>query len=229
MTILRELENGPSKMHELVRKLKLTDTEAFRQLRRLTEAKLVEKLPDGTHRLTPYAKLVKDVCSPIEFISMHREYFLDHDVFLLPHEFRCRLGDLSGCEYIPTTAGSFNKGTEFFSEAKRIDAVIFGAEVMIERLRGHIEEGIKMRLLMHECFLGRAPAVFGKWKVLPEIRLTPEVTGHILVTDKAALVTIRNHKGDVTYDSFVGKDPSVLKWAGDLFAYHWQKAKPWRP
>ena len=227
--ILGELEKKPVKMRELVSRLRLTDTEAFRQLRRLSEAQLVEKLPDGTYRLTPYAKLVKDNCSPLEFISKHRGYFLEHDAFLLPREFRSRLDELSGCEYIPTTVGSFNKGTEYFSGAKRIDAVIFGTEAMIERLRVRIEEGVKMRWLMHESFLDRAPAVLRKWKTLPEIRVTPEVPGHILVTDRAALITIRRHNGEVSYDSFVGEDPSFLKWAGDLFAHEWQKARPWQP
>jgi predicted transcriptional regulator len=56
--ILKELSQNKLKMAEVARKLDLTATENFRQLQRLSEAKLIQKLPDGEYTLTEYGKLI---------------------------------------------------------------------------------------------------------------------------------------------------------------------------
>ena len=56
--ILHGLKMKNLKMQELARMLDLTDTETCRQLQRLSEARLVQKQPDGTYNLTRYANLI---------------------------------------------------------------------------------------------------------------------------------------------------------------------------
>jgi len=94
--VLHELQLKNLKMQELARKLDLTDTETCRQLQRLGEAHLIQKQVDGTYVLTPYAKLVLDTSASLDFIYKYREYFLNHNVCLLPFQFRVRLAELSG-------------------------------------------------------------------------------------------------------------------------------------
>ena len=228
--ILSDVQKEDLKLNELAKRLDMTATETLRQLQRLTEARLLDKMPDGKYRLTEYAKLVLDTSSPLGFVSRNREYFLEHDAFLIPREFRARLDELSGCEYIPTTIETINKVTELLWDAqKRIDAVILGTEAIIQIMEKRIQEGVKIRWLMRERFIPRAPAVLRTWSQLPEIRKTPAVLGHIVVTDKAALLTIRRNDGEMSYDSFVGKDASFLKWTDELWTHEWEKAKPWFP
>jgi predicted transcriptional regulator len=228
--ILLELQREDLHLNEVAKRLGMTPTEALRQLQRLTEADLLEKMPDGKYRLTPYAKLVLDTSSPLDFISKHKEYFKDHDAFLLPTEFRARLGELSGCKLIPTTIDTINEVTGMFWAAqKRIDTVTMGTENIIKIEEQRSREGIKVRWLMHESLKPKAPSLLRSWKQLPEIRWTPTVPGHIVVTDKAALLTIRGIDGSMTYESFVGEDAVFMKWAGDLFTHEWEKAKPWYP
>ena len=66
--ILHELQAKELKMQEMARRLDLTDTEACRQLQRLSEARLVQKQPNGAYILTAYAKLVLGISSPLDFI-----------------------------------------------------------------------------------------------------------------------------------------------------------------
>ncbi len=228
--ILKELLQEDLKLHEVAQRLEMTATETLRQLQRLTEAGLLEKMPDGKYRLTSYAKLVLDTSSSMYFISRFREYFLGHNAFLLPCEFRSRLGELSGCELIPTTVETINKVTELIQGAqKRLDTVILGTEALIEMMRQRSVEGVKIRWLMQESFIPKAPSVLRSWKELPEIRTTPAVLGHIVVTEKAGLLTMRSNMGEMTYESFVSADSSFLKCVDGLFTYEWQKAKPWYP
>jgi predicted transcriptional regulator len=228
--IIAELEKGGLKLNEVAKRLDLTATEALRQLHRMTEARLLEKTPAGGYHLTPYAKLVLAASSPFDFIARHREYFLEHDAFLLPVEFRARLDELSGCTLIPTTVETINQVTKMFHDArKRVDSVILGTEAVIEVLRQNQQAGLRVRWLMHEGFRSRAPSVLRAWQQLPEIRTTPEVPGHIIVTDKAAMLTVRNTRGEMTYESFYSGDAPFLKWAVDLFNHEWESAKPWRP
>ena len=230
LSILYELQAKGLKMQEIARRVDLTDTEACRQLQRLSETLLIRKQPDGTYTLTGYAKLVLSICQPLEFVSKYKEYFRDHDSSLLPLEFRARLAELSAAKLIHTTVEHINKTTEMFLAAeKRIDTVVLGGVALIEILKQRSQEGVKMRWLMHGSFIPGAPSILSSWKRLPEIRTTPKVLGYIVVTDKAALLSILENDGTMSYSPFYGEDASFLKWTEDLFMHEWEKAKLWHP
>ena len=189
---------------------------------------LIQKQPDGAYTLTGFAKIVLSICSPLEFVSRYKKYFRDHDSSLLPIEFRARLAELSGGTLIHTTVEHINKTTEMFLAAeKRIDTVVLGGVALIEILKQRSQEGVKMRWLMHESFIPSAPLVLSSWKRLPEIKTAPKVLGYIVVTDKAALLSILENDGTMSYSPFYGEDASFLKWTKDLFVHEWEKAKPW--
>jgi predicted transcriptional regulator len=226
--ILSELQNENLKLNEIAKRLDMTSTESLRQLQRLTEAHLLEKMPAGTYRLTPYAKLVLDTSSPLDFICKFREFFLDHDTSLLPEEFRARLGELSGCKLTTSTAESINTEAEMLRGAqKRIDGTVVGFKVLLDISMQRLQEGAKVRWLMNESFLTEARSLLRSAKQLPEMRSTPRVLGNIGVTDRMAMVSIRRIDGTMSDYSFYGEDASFMKWADDLFMHEWEKAKPW--
>jgi predicted transcriptional regulator len=94
--ILKALSQSRLKMAEVARRLDLTATENFRQLQRLSEAKLIQKLPNGEHTLTQYGKLTLHLLLALEFTHKHRDYFLTHDIWRLPSPFVNRIGELTG-------------------------------------------------------------------------------------------------------------------------------------
>ena len=228
--VLAELMQGNLHLYEVAKRLETTPTEALRQLQRLTESGLLEKMPDGKYRLTSYAKLVLDTASPLDFISRYKEYFQEHDAFLLPKEFRARFGELSDCRMTRGTIETLNWVTEFFKGAqKKIDATVVGFEIQVNILRQRVQEGLKVRWLMDASFSDHARLMLRSDKQRPEVRVTPRVFGHVGTTDKAAVLTLRHNDGTLSFDAFVSEDPSFLKWAGDLFAHEWERAKPWYP
>lgn len=230
LNILQEAQVSPLKMTEIARKLNMTDTETIRQLQRLSEASLIQKLPSGSYELTTYAKLVLDLSSSLGFVSRFREYFREHDAFGLPFEFRARLGELSGCKLISASVNHLNKTAEMFYQAKeRIDTVVVGTKLFIDILRQRSQEGVKMRWLMQESFIPNAPSALSSWKKIPEIRTTPLVLGWIVVTERAASLSIRQNDRAMSLSSFYGEDPSSIKWTQELFNHEFERAKPWRP
>jgi len=230
LSILQELQPEGLRMQEIARRLDLTDTETCRQLQRLSDARLVQKQPEGPYKLTSYGRLTLESTSLIGFISRNKDYILDHDIFLLPQEFRARLGELSSAKMISSTVDTLNWVIGMFKNAeKKIDAVVVGMETILDVELQRLNEGLKVRWLIYESYLPKAKLKFQSFKKLPEIRWTSNIHGHVGVTDKAAVLTIRRDDGGFTYDAFVDEDPSFLKFAEDLFAYEWERAKPWHP
>ena len=228
--IMHELQAGELRLLEIARRLDLTDTETSRQLQRLSEARLVQKYPNGPYGLTTFAKLLLDASSLMGFISKNREYFLDHDAFLLPSEFRARLGELSNVRTITSTVETLNYVCEMFRSAeKMIDATVVGMDTIVDIEIQRLKEGVKVKWLMLETFLPKARSKLCSVEKLPEMRWTPSIFGHVGVTDKAAILTIKRNDGALSYDAFVGEDPSFLKFAEDLFMHEWEKARPWHP
>jgi len=229
--ILLELRKENLHLNEVAKRLEMTGTETLRQLQRLTEARLLEKMADGKYQLTPYAKLVLDSSSPLDFISGHREYFLDHDVFLLPREFRARLGELSGCVLLTTAIDTFNMNTGTLQSAReKIDATIeVGFATQLEVMKQRIAEGVKVRWLLQESYLPKAREELRSIKKFPEMRYTTWLFGHLYQNENAADLQLRKNDGTQDYLSFYGKDPDFLRWANDFFEHEWKKAKPWYP
>ena len=215
----------------MAKKLDITATEAYRQLQRLTDAGLLEKIPDGKYRSTPYAKLVLESSGAMDFLSRHREYFLDHDTSLIPPEFRVRFGELSKTVLLTEAVVNLNTATEVFKDAeKRIDAMNnqhlrHNAEI----LRQQSFKGVKVRSLLQENMIGTIkedPSLAEKsW----ELRTLPRIGAIVILTEKIVGIALPKLDGKMDYQVFEGKDPESMKWAGDLFEDQWNRAKPLHP
>lgn len=228
--ILSELQTRSLRLQQIARTLDLTETETCRQLQRLSEVLLVEKKPDQKYSLTNYARLILELSSPIDFVSRNKDFFLKHNIFLLPDNLRARFGDLAACKLVNLTIDTINKVAEMVKTAQvSIDSVILGLESIDELMRQRCQEGIKVRWLIEESLIPRAPSILHAWQKLPEIRVLPMVVGHYTLTDKMAILTLRQNDGTMGFSSLFGDSASFLKWTEELFMYEWHKAKPWYP
>ena len=228
--ILSELLKEDLHVSEMAKRLGMTDTETIRQLQRMMEARLLEKLPDGKYRLTPYAKIVLDAAAPLDFMARNREFFMNHDAKLLPVEFRARFAELSGAKLIPEAIESMNIVAEMLRNAReRIDCTIEqGSQLHLEIMKQRIGEGVKVRWLMQESFLPKARDILRSAK-FPEMRKTDRLRVHVYMNEKGAAVSLRTNSGPFDYAIFHGGDQQFLKWAGDMYAHEWERSKPWYP
>ncbi len=217
--ILIELQTSMLKTQDIARKLDVTPTEAVRQLQRLSDAKLVQRHPNGTFSTSPFGKLVLQFSSSIDFISRHREYFSTHDILQIPTQFVNRIGELCQANLIMDTIESLNTGQRIMMEAKQYAWGI--AEGQIPELMGPImdkkvQEGFQIRMLVPE-------SVLTPTELSPNVELKglPEIPLGIALTESAAVVTFRFIEGRFDYAGFYGTDSVFLKWAKDLFLHYW--------
>ena len=217
--ILRELRTKNLKMQEIARRLDLTATEAVRQLKRLSEALLIQRQPEGSYTITEYGKLMLQLSSSLDFVFKHREYFLTHDLWRLPYQFVNRIGELSKTNLRTDTMESINKTEQILREAEQY---VWGVgegrftEAMGTIANEQTRKGVEYKIL--------SPLPPGKLQSM-ENKTLSEIPAIFVLTEKEAVICFRLIGGKMDYAGFSGKDPVFLNWVKDLFLYHWDKGK----
>jgi predicted transcriptional regulator len=225
--ILRELRKENLKMQEIARRLDVTPTEAFRQLERLSTAKLVQRQPDSSFALAEFGKLVLQISTSLEFISKYRDYFSTHDLMRLPSQFVDRLGELSGAKLGMDTIESLNLGAQAFTEATQYAWGIGEGTIpgqMTSVMDKRVQEGVQIKMLVAQQ---RTPAGSN----LPpmqknvELRGLSELPAIVVLTEKAAGICFYQTGGKLDYAGFFGSDAVFHDWVRDLFLYYWGKGE----
>jgi predicted transcriptional regulator len=228
--ILQGLQAKRLKMQELARELDLTDTEACRQLQRLSEASLVQKQPDGKYDLSNFGKLVLRFIPSWEFSQKHTNYLLDHDFSSLPYEFINRFGELSAGTFCGDTLAALNHVREMVSEA---DEYIWAMAEQSESshtpiANEKVSKGVKLRFIMQEN-LAKTIKITQEVEHLKERRYVKRISCTMLITEKESVINLRRNSGSMDYAGFFGSDEKFLKWTRDLFSYSWEEAEKWYP
>jgi predicted transcriptional regulator len=236
LTLLFEIHSEKYRLSHLAAKLSATQQETSKHLKRLRDAKLIEKDSDGFFRLTVLGCTILRLLPSLKFIFQNRNYFLSHDISSLPLEFIERIGEL-----------------EHFEHDERVGFVL----AYTQRIVHDAEEYI---WLMADHPLGREEYVGGKkletsnsvrWRVIvPEgtnvdwASLRSSIGDHmgrieyafvsgpndihagIALNEKIAGLTFPDITGRLDFNSgFRGSDPLFHKWCQDLFVFHWNKTK----
>jgi len=224
--ILRQLQKRSWKMHELGESLDLTSTETFRQLQRLSKEVLVAKDVDGNYSLTPFGELVLFLSPSFEFIFKYKQYFLKHDIWSLPGDFIFRIGELNRGTLETRVPEVVKKIEEVIKDAKEhiwtMTSQVFLAHgrAVEERCR----EGVKFRSL-HPKDMLPSEMEYPEISHCIERRYLPEISGVLVITEKAAIVALPFIGGNPDITSFFGNDTSFMKWAKDLYVFYWSQGE----
>lgn len=224
--ILRELQIKSQRMQEIARKLDLTDTEAFRQLQRLSEASLIQKQPDGTYTITQYGKLVMQFSHSFNFAFKFKQCLLTRDVWRIPEQFIDRLGELSQTTLSMDTIEMVNNAEVLISGAEKYLWLIGDRPMNLISAKAdeQFQKGLTIRLLFEEHsipYYQNIPDIKGKL----EKRVVPAIPALMLINEKIASLNMLSIDGRADNAIFYGKDPKFLKWANDLFLYYWEQGK----
>jgi predicted transcriptional regulator len=227
--MLFEIAKEPFKMQQIAKNLDMTVTETFRHLQRLTDAKLIEKKADGTFAITSLGDLASGFLTGFNFILKNSDYFLEHDLSIVPYEFVDRLGELSKAEFCIEPISSFNRvrkilaaaEKQFWTMVEQVDATTKNPaeEKMVE--------GIDFKFIMQKN-LAKTWAG-SKAKVLVGSRYIERIPVALVVSEKEASAVFRTHKGVLDYMGLFSTDEKFLKWCRDLFIYYWDRADQWYP
>ncbi len=227
LDLLRELETKELRMGELARRLRLTATETTRQLKRMTDALLVRRLPEGAYTATPYGRLVLQLSPSLEFVSRHREYFAARDLSRLPYYIVNRLGELSEGTLHTETMESIVMGEQLMGRVQRHfwalvpgpGSELLGPTVHVQRLRGvDFRFGVPAEVLPPKAPPPGAEPDF-------EVRGLPQIPAILAATDVESFVSFPPVGGRWDYAGFYGKDPKFLQWTKDVFLHFWEQGK----
>ena len=228
--ILQELQLKELRMQEIARTLNLTDTETCRQLQRLSEARLIEKLPSNTYRVTNYTKLLSQLVNPVEFVFNNANYFFDHNVFDLPYTFIDRLGELSQAEFCKEAMAGFNQVRTMIFDAK--DFIWTMAEQVdtshIQPTQEKVSRGLDFKFIMQQEIAKKFANAEGN-EILSGCKYLQYVPVTLVITENEATVVFRRFNGVMDYMGLFGKDNKFCTWCKDLFLYYWEKAHSWYP
>ncbi|MCW4013246.1 MAG: DUF1724 domain-containing protein [Candidatus Bathyarchaeota archaeon] len=227
--MLLTLLQGPENITAISRKLNITTQETSRHITRLSDVGLVSRTPDGTYRITSYGKIVFNQVSGIEFLSEHKDYFIDHTMEALPYEFVSRLGDLKNSSYIGNVMTVFQKIQEISDEAEEYILRITDKRLNIvyPNIQKAADRGVEYRRIEPDT-VNESPLIEIKPPVTPgTVRSLESVDVFMAISEKeVGGLAFPRLDGEFDYLGFTSKDPQVIKWCSDIFKYYWDRGKP---
>ena len=227
--ILLSLLQGPENITGISKQLKITTQETSRHITRLSDVGLVGRQPDGTYRITSYGKIVFNQIEGIEFLSTHKDYFIDHTMEALPYEYVSRIGELKNSSYIDNVMTVFQKIQEISDESeehiwritdKRLNIVYSNIQKAADR-------GVEYRRIEPET-VNESPLIEIKPPIEPgSVRSLESVPVFMAISEKeVGGLAFPRINGEFDYIGFNSKDTQVLKWCSDLFKHYWNMGKP---
>ena len=233
MAILEKLLEGNFKLSRLSTALDLPVQEISRQLARLDKQGLVQKTPEGSYSITPYAEQVLRFVPSIAFLSENAEYLKTHDLNRVPHEYIMRIGELANSTYVGDVMKMFHRSEQIISEAEEYIWIISDQILMssLKHTEKALEQGVKHRFLGPRDI--EPPKEFYTEAVKRGILGTEGKTAHkfmekigllITLTEKEVQFTFPSLDGSFDYMGFESNDPKTLKWCKEIYEYYWDSS-----
>jgi predicted transcriptional regulator len=225
LRILLELEKGPMNLTRIAKVLDFTAQGTSRNMARLVQTSLISRNPEGDYALTPYGWTALEFLGSYRFLSENRQYFLRHDVAVLPYQFINRLGEL----YVSSFQG------DFITTFAKAEAMMRSAEEYVYAMEEQFHPnappivvekmklGVEFRTILPETIVpppGFRPAAGVERRLLPSVKI------NLFMTDKEAIFGLPTLEGRFDYSIFVSEDQRFRRWCLDLFEYYWVQGRP---
>lgn len=230
LALLTAVSTQRYKATQLAPSISASIQEASKHLARLQESGLVDRDREGYYQLTVLGRMVMQLLPSFRFLTEHRDYFLAHDLMLLPPEFVSRIGELSNCELYGYTGRVLEFYEEVVSNAQERISVMMDHQIrtnmtiakdLAERrvaVRYMVPLGTDIRKDFEE-----ARHLLGE---LLEVRLSSDIHVGILLDEERAGVAFPDLSGQVDYNrGFRATDLRAHRWCEDLFEVYWRNAK----
>ena len=236
LNILFELKKAPMKLSRVAEKFGFTVPETARNISRLSEAKLIEKCPDGSYYLTSYGEASLQFLPGLGFLSKHKEYFKNHTLSRIPSEYAANIGVLADSEFVKEVTTTISEVENMIRHAQEfiwfmIDQILANAVVLIGEA---VDRGVKFRKILprnvvipedtlklcNDPFIEQA----GRAKKV-ESRYIDKIDVSIFVSEKGATILFPNLEGQFDFFGFRSKNELAVKWAKSLFSSYWDRAK----
>jgi predicted transcriptional regulator len=234
LAIMFRLGEKRAKMSQLSKDLGIAMQEVHRNVKRMQEAGLIEKNPEGIFSLTTFGSTMIKQIPTLNFLARHKEYFSEHVLGELPIKFIMRLGALDKCEYVKGVVAILERWKDIYRDANEyiyeivpqvpIDLI----EPAVTRVR---EKGVKYSYVFPKNVIipkGRKELLkkLGHSELLNkgaiERRMVESVQVAVILNEKNAAVLFPTQKGETDMNIiFFSSDPVFHEWCLDYFRYRW--------
>lgn len=239
LRILYRLGEGGLNVTGVARKLEMTTQECSRHLSRLSDARLVERSPEGLYGLTLYGKFYLRLVPGQRFIAKHREYFNSHSLDGLPPKFVCRIGELEGSDPVSNIMVTFSLVESLFKGAEEFIWMVHDQYLLnilplgVEALKRGVEfrslEPVKKapgrRLdYARPQYVGVEDEEYFRRAWLDGrigARFSNAIGVYLYVSEKEAIVAFPLADGSFDYLGFASNDEAMLGFCRDLFEFFW--------
>jgi predicted transcriptional regulator len=236
LTLLSEIDINKQKLSQITSKISATPQEASKHLMRLRNAEIIEKDSEGFFYLTSFGKTILRLLPGLEFASNNREYFLSHDISLLPLEFNERLGELCDSEFTDRVGPLLSYIRQIVTEAEEYIWLMadhpIGGDDYVGGKKLETSD-VKWRVIIprgtdFDEAIYHSPSPQAKHRGRIEYALITDsknIKAGIVLNEKRAGVTFPDMTGKLDFNSgFRSNDPLFHKWCFDLFNSYWNKA-----
>jgi predicted transcriptional regulator len=234
LSIIFSLSEKKAKLSELSKDLGITMQEIHRNVKRLQDAGLIEKDPDGIFSLTTFGNTIIKQIPTFDFLSRFKAYFSEHTLGELPMKFVQRLGALNNCESVRGIVAILESWKQIYKESENyileiipqvpLDLIelklvrvkdrgirlyyIFPEDVIIPKGRRELLRRLRFDELYNTGRIGR--------------RMVHKVQVAVVLNEKKASVLFPIQKGETDMNMlFYSEDRLFHDWCVDYFWFRW--------
>ena len=237
--LLDLLSEGKGKISEIAKKYSIPVQEVARNFKRMSEAELIIKNPDGEYNLTRVGQLACYNIPSFIFIGNNKKYFKSHTFGTVPIKYIQRLGAFMDTELISGVPKVLDRWKSIYNNASKkikvISSELFDAEfvdLILQKIKdGNVSasyvissdtimpterkedlEKEGLRQLINEKKIQR--------KMLKKIRII------LVANEEEAMIMFPSADGNADMrEAFYGNDPNFIEWCDDYFTDCWEMAE----
>jgi predicted transcriptional regulator len=244
LKIMFKLQGEPMKVTTLSRELGITTQECSRHIARLSEARLVEKDPEGFFSLTQYGRTMLKLIPSWGFISEHVDYFNTHSLEKTPAQLVCRIGELRESEPTENVMVTFHIVESLIRNAEEYVWFMHDQYLLntLPLMKEVLKRGVTFRTFepltreprksldpMRPHYIDEDDELFfmKAWESgQVSTRFSDDIEAFLYVSEKEAIIAFPLSDEGFDYTGFHSKDASVRGFCCDLFNSYWEKGVP---
>jgi predicted transcriptional regulator len=223
------------RMTDLAEMTDATVQETSRHLARMRDARIIDRDSDGLYSLTSFGRMLLSIVPSLDVLSMHRNFFLTHDLTLIPPEFVDRIGALVNAKFDGKAGLVQRRYENMISDALHYlwimgDSVTVSGErigQLMPNQRASLrilfpDKGLATPLSPREELANLRRTFHGPI----EVRSLERTDVGIILNEEEARFIAPDLEGRLDYNvAFSGTDAAFHGWCRDLFVHYWSRAR----
>lgn len=227
--ILKLIKTSPKRPSVIASQLGLTPPEVSRNFSRLNESKMITKDVDNHYSITNLGDHVLNLLEEMEFMTLHKDYFVSHCSVKIPKKFQKRISELSTYSMLTSFMEFVTSINEIINESKDFIWLYIDQYPLIalDAIKSSLEDGVEIRIIEQQNLLG--PEIVFEKKYLVDrpdtvptiqIRTQDECDVYLVVSDAGSVVAFPTVNG-FDYSGFVSKNNHEASWGVELYNHYW--------